>query len=48
MKEIKIICDKCKSELKQSDNYLIVTIETHMPNISYTQNSREKHFPDTR
>ncbi len=36
MKETKTFCDKCKKELLWSENYLIVTIDNHLANTSYS------------
>ena len=43
MIETKIICDKCKKELTQRDNYLIFEVEHKAENISYTGMSSKKY-----
>lgn len=47
MKETNYYCDdkNCKKQLDWGETYFIVSIKTHVPNMSYTtQEDKEKHF----
>lgn len=47
MKKVNYYCDDkdCQKELSWGEQYFIVNIEVHEPNVSYsTQEKKEKHF----